>query len=389
MTKPRTAVAGALSALALGFGGSAAGVTESSWPEFRFGPAHTGATPYEHLISRANVARLRVAWTVKTGGEVWSSAAVSDGIVYIGSNDRRVYALRLSDGSRVWTAAVGGRPSAPAVVSGSLYVVADNATAYAFSAASGRTLWQANLLGFEGGFPAAPTVAGGTVFAMDEEASALDAGTGVLRWHRPINCFGCPVAFAHELVYAAGAGPDGDISALSALNPNDGSTRWTTRLRGTAAATPSIANGRVYVAGYGNAPTMRPWSLAAYDATTGRLRWHSAIGRSRFVPFTAPAVAHGRIIFPSPSGRLLALDARNGHRLWSVPFRTTNSAPAIANGLVYIGSPNGSLYAFDLSTGRRLWRTGRGGAIESSPTVAGGTVIVGSDDGTVRAYRLK
>jgi eukaryotic-like serine/threonine-protein kinase len=371
--------------------GAAAEAPAGLWPQFRFGPAHTGATAAEHVLTRSNVGRLRLAWSFRTGGPVWSSAAVRDGTVYIGSNDGHVYALRLSDGARLWTAAVSGDPSAPAVVGRAVYVFANDGFAYAFDVATGMRLWRTDVLGFQGGFPAAATVVPGTVFVQDEGVAALDATTGSIRWRRPIECFGCPVAAANGTVYAAGV-ETGDVgrASLFALDAATGATRWAASLDGGAGVTPSIANGAAYV-GVVVAPgaRVRPWAIAAIDVAAGRRLWRVLIGRSRYLTFSSLAVAAGRVVFPSPAGRLVALDARTGRSRWSVPLEVTNSAPAVANGVVYVGSTDRRVYAFDLRTGRRLWAFSTGGEITSSPTVAAGTVIVGSDDGVLRAFRLR
>ncbi|TMK72277.1 MAG: hypothetical protein E6G50_04210 [Actinobacteria bacterium] len=363
-----------------------------SWPQYRFGPAHTGASPYEHLLTRSNVGRLRLAWAVRTGGEVWSSPAVGNGIVYIGSNDKHVYALRATTGAKLWRAAVGGDPSAPALVGSELYVSANNAFAYAFNAATGKQLWRTNLLGSQGAFPAAPTVAGGAVYVMDDGLVALDASTGMMRWRLQIDCFSCPVAFANGTVYTAATDPSDSAAGgrMYALDPATGKSRWATSLGGTGAFTPAVAEGIVYVGiDVDAAGGIRPWSIAAFDAATGRQLWRSGIGRSKYLTWASAAVTARRVVFPSPAGRLVALDAKTGRRLWSVPFRVTDSAPAIANGVVYVGSTDKHLYAFDIRTGRQIWRAATGGEITSSPTIAGGTVIVGSDDGVVRAFRLR
>ena len=57
-------------------------------------------------------------WSFETGGDEWSSPAVSaDGqFVYIGSNDNNVYCLRASSGEKVWSFETGGWViSSPAV----------------------------------------------------------------------------------------------------------------------------------------------------------------------------------------------------------------------------------------------------------------------------------
>src|SRR5438105_1738769 len=80
--------------------------------------------------------------------------------------------------------------------------------AYAFDAKTGKRLWRAQVFGGQGGFPAVPTVAEGLVYVMTNESlTALAARTGASRWQVAIGCFGCPVAVAHGLVYAAASLP--------------------------------------------------------------------------------------------------------------------------------------------------------------------------------------
>jgi eukaryotic-like serine/threonine-protein kinase len=362
------------------------------WPQFRFGPAHTGAAPYEHVLTPSDVSRLTLAWTLTTGGAIWSSPAVVHGVVYVGSNDGHIYALRLSDGSLVWKSPLAGRPSAPAVVGGVVYVTADDARAYAFDAATGQRLWRAQLFGGEGGFPAAPTVAEGMVFVLTNETlTALDARTGVTRWQERIGCFGCPVAFDRGLVYAAASVPTDNPGPahLYAFGARTGAERWKATLRNSAGSSPAVRYGVVYVGVFvESASGVRPWAIAAFDAATGSRSWQTGIGRSRYLTFASPAVAGGRVVFPSTAGTLVALDAKTGRTDWRVPLEITDSAPAIANGVVYVGSSDDYLHAFDARRGRELWRAQTGDDVTSSPAVVNGTVLVGCDDGVLRAFRL-
>src|SRR4051812_35244563 len=58
------------------------------WPMFRHDAQHSG----KNAIAPA--ATQGVMWTFQTESEIWSSPAVGlDGTVYIGSNDKRLYAI--------------------------------------------------------------------------------------------------------------------------------------------------------------------------------------------------------------------------------------------------------------------------------------------------------
>jgi outer membrane protein assembly factor BamB len=65
---------------------------------------------------------------------VFSSPAVVDDTVYIGSTDGRVYALAASDGSQQWQFQTGSNVlSSPAVVDGTVYVGSNDERVYALS----------------------------------------------------------------------------------------------------------------------------------------------------------------------------------------------------------------------------------------------------------------
>ena len=68
------------------------GATACDWSAFRYDAAHTGASP-DMSISKDAVAGSMVAnWSATTGAAIFSSPAVANGIVYVGSNDNKLYA---------------------------------------------------------------------------------------------------------------------------------------------------------------------------------------------------------------------------------------------------------------------------------------------------------
>ena len=63
-----------------------------------------------------------------------SSPAVADGKIYVGSEDRKIYALNASTGALVWSYQTGNWVrSSPAIAEGKLYVGSDDNKVYAFS----------------------------------------------------------------------------------------------------------------------------------------------------------------------------------------------------------------------------------------------------------------
>jgi outer membrane protein assembly factor BamB len=54
---------------------------------------------------------------------IFSSPTVADGVVYVGSNDGRVYSLRAADGTVRWSVSTRGDVTAsPAVVDGTVFI---------------------------------------------------------------------------------------------------------------------------------------------------------------------------------------------------------------------------------------------------------------------------
>jgi outer membrane protein assembly factor BamB len=76
----------------------------------------------------------KVIWKFKTLGEVDSSPVICGDKVIVGSEDGRLYLLRLSDGELAWSYDIG-QPvtSSPAVANQMVVVGSDDGYVYAFS----------------------------------------------------------------------------------------------------------------------------------------------------------------------------------------------------------------------------------------------------------------
>jgi len=88
-------------------------------------------------------------------------------------------------------------------------------------------------------------------------------------------------------------------------------------------------------------------------------------------------------------GKVYALNAKTGVKLWSYPAGVVFSSSAVANGVVYVGSGDFNVYALNAKTGVKLWSYATGGYVMSSPAVVNGVVYVGSGDSKVYAFDLK
>ena len=73
------------------------------WPTFRHDLTHTG-----YSTSTAPLTN-QLLWNYTTGNSIdYSSPAVINGVVYVGSDDHYVYALNAATGAYIWSYKTGG-----------------------------------------------------------------------------------------------------------------------------------------------------------------------------------------------------------------------------------------------------------------------------------------
>ena len=398
-------------------------VGASDWPQFRYGPAHTGYNQTETTISAANVAGLRLTWTGQTGSPIRSSAAVADGVVYVGSRDGKLYAFAVGCAvgggacTPLWTGRVSGPiSSSPAVADGVVYVESFfDGELYAFAvgcAAGGGVctpLWVGDTNGSTSG--SSPAVADGVVYVASDNLQAFavgcnsGGGTCTPLWTGGIgDGSDTSPAVADGVVYVGSR--SGDLYAFAAGCSTGGGTctpLWT-GLTGTGVwSSPAVADGVVYV---GSGRTL--YAFAAGCGTGGGTCAPLWTAETDGYIDSSPAVADGVVYVGSGNydgpvhGRLYAFavgrDPSGGtcSPLWTGETGDVIwSSPAVGNDVVYASSEDGRLYAFAVGCGADgrsctpLWTTETGGpSLSSSPAIAAGVVYIGSGDGRLYAFDL-
>ncbi len=311
-------------------------------------------------------------WSHPTGSWIDAAPAIDGDVVYIGSQDRHLYALETSGGTPVWDYPADSGITGTAAVTQSLVIFGTlGGKVLGVDKANGERVWT-----FAAGSNiwSGVTVRDGAVFVGSEDGNlyALDTASGSLVWEfetgGPI--LGGP-AVAGDTVYAASS--DEHVYAVDA---STGEVRWKAELQWRSVSTPLVLGGFVYVGSLDE-------HLYALDASTGRLAWTFWSGDS---VLTSAAAADGRVFFGSDDGRIYALDIRDGSVLWS--FATggeVRSSPVIENGVVFAGSDDDHLYALDAATGVQLWRFATGDDVQARAAVRSGTVFFGSHDRQVYA----
>jgi outer membrane protein assembly factor BamB len=387
MIVPKSALPGTHSVRATG---QSSGLTalalflvRTDWSQIGFGPYHTGHNPYENILSSSNVSALTLDWIFPA--KSYSSPAVVNGVVYVGSDDSKLYALDAVTGKRKWSYATGGGvDSSPAIVNGIVYVGSDKL--YALDAVTGAFKWSDTL-----GYAIAgssPVVANGVVYvgSFGGTLYAIDAVTGTFKWSYTTGGYiTTSPAVVNGVVYI---GSD-KLYALDALT---GALKWSYTTgnvmpdRQGIGSSPAVVNGIVYVGA-------NDGTIYALDALTGALKWSYLAGNVNYVGGIPvyPALANGVVYVGSLStGTIYALDALTGALKWSYTtgYCCIGSSPAVANDVVYVGD-DGGLFALDALTGALKWSHILVNWLPYSQAVANGVVYVTSGySGNMYAFHL-
>ena len=331
------------------------------WPEFRSTPNLDGVYVGASAIVSPSAQDLTPVWRTPTGGAIFSSPAVANGLVYIGAEEF-LFALNASNGGVIWRAPTGQGPSfasSPAVANGLVYIGSSANTVWAFNAFSGGLVWSANV--------AAPVVSS--------------------------------PALVNNVVLVGSN--DGDLHAYDAVK---GAELWSSQTGAAVQSSPAVAEGMVYVGSsdhfiYAFAAS-GDWPMFHHSPTLSGLNAaETAISPSNVGTLVAdwtacptcivrdPAVANGVVyagvqLTAVCGDCLAAFDATNGIQLWRTPLTPAGSirgTPAVWNGVVYIGAGNQRLYAFNAATGTQLWVTAAFGGPVDPPTVQNGLVYAVSE----------
>jgi outer membrane protein assembly factor BamB len=202
-------------------------------------------------------------WRAQTGGKVRATPAVHNGTVVVGSWDGRVYALDLATGAERWVHHTMGDTldsrkfgfdrraiqSSAAIANGMVFVGSRDGAIYGLDAATGERRWRVSHHG--SWVIGSPALHQGKVFVGSSDGhfvQALEPATGRELWHLPTraNVLASPLVIGNSVVIAT-ARTDASTGDLIALDPADGSVRWRLRLDDASNSTPAAAAGELYL----------------------------------------------------------------------------------------------------------------------------------------------
>ena len=376
----------------------------SGWPRFHYDAISSGLNPNEKTLGYTNVPKLRVKWRATSNGPIESSPAVSGGVVYVGSDDHRLYAFQESSGKALWRYFTGGGVrSSPAISGGVVFVGSDDGYLYAFDAASGSLVWKRSL---GGAIRSSPNVVGGVVYVGSSDGSlyALHTSDGTNVWSfrtgGPI--VSSPASFTQKggtrAIYIGS--DDGNVYGVRA---SDGTKLWAFKTGGAVQSSPAVAfwnGGDILVVGSNDQ------NYYGLDADSGAKKWVCA---TNGLAMSSPAinVALGRAYWGTNGWDIQGHNLIDGLTQWSYTCgASVRVSQAVANGMVYGGcGKDRTVYALretlKNSPGaprgpgapgqrvhRMIWSFDTGGAVLSSPAVSDAMLFIGSDTGQLLAFGL-
>ena len=423
-----------------------AAAAAGDWPMYMNDIARSGANLSETAITPASMSHLAPAWKFTTGGNIvamptitngvlyigswdgyeyavdvathqqlWrqnlgtttqgkscyaptvgvsSTAAVQNGVVYVGGGDGNLYALSSSDGSVLWKTLLGTPPyynwSSPVVYNNRVYVgmaafcdppyvqgkvvalnVSDGSIAASLSlvpdGSTGAPVWSSVAVDVETGRLFVTTGNNGSqVISQQPNAEAvlaLDPNTlAVLdRWQIPPadqvpdSDFGAtPLVFdANGAQYIGVLNKNGIYYVLNRTNLAAGPV-WKQIMSGNSQVVPGdnvsnacYVNGVIYAGSAGGTINGVTYggSVRAFNATTGNTIW----GVNTTGSMTAPVTCTSQLVVDAQGNTVEIRSAATGQLLFSYVARNkVAGGSVISNGMLYTPSRDGSVYTFNL-----------------------------------------
>ncbi len=304
-------------------------------------------------------------------------------------NPGRAACLDLVTGNILWEVAVsGGNRSAPTIVSGGHVVFGSDALpngwVYGHSMANGQKLWERDL----GGTPSAASFDGSDALFFGTVGNDLGGANRYVRLDRlgnpiwnvnaPVQSRTCPVILKSGLLIYGGGSFNTLITAVHAA---DGGKAWSFDTGGEAVQEPALGPGGRILA------TSRSGKLFALNASTGARIWEAAVGTEPGSPICDAA---GRVYVGARGGKILAFNGSTGARIWEKSHGEVgdNSILTLDNqGLIWCGGDQ-SLIGIHSINGSVAGRYAVAGGVTSVMIAKGGILVARTGSGAA-AFRAR
>jgi outer membrane protein assembly factor BamB len=302
----------------------------------------------------------------------WPGLTADSDRAYLASGSF-LYAVRLSDGQKVWQYPDKAGPqhfySQPVISPDGQLLVgsagADNGLV-SLDPATGQTKWAAPFVASDH-WVAPPLVLKDMIFAPNNNGTlyALALATGQLQWSIPLgySLWGAPVTDG-KLVFVTSLD-----HRLFAVDPAQRRVAWKLDLGGSAPSAASVSSdgSMLFVGSFTR-------KILGVDTASGTVRWSADV---KDWVWGAPVSDGGSVYAADISGNLYSLGEPDGRNAWPAlqPDGPITGSPLILANGVLVATESGTIFAYDRSGGK-TWDAVVGGKIYTTPVVSGDRIAV-------------
>jgi len=305
----------------------------------------------------------------------WSGFAASDGVLYFGGIDGRVFAIsqtaRSQDlpfpGQDEWVFSVPSLGAPGSICGPACAPASPRASIYATPVVIGDLLCVGIYAGDSGKMVAINRLAPGYTEGVPQRSKGEWTYPSGLKSAGAI--VGSPVVVDGTLYVGSS---DGKLYAIDGVY---GEKKWEFDTGGKIWTSPVVEGGVVYVSNYNR-------KLFAISSADGTLIWQTELSSSIA---SSPAVSGDNVFLGTFDNHLYAIDKTNGKEKWN--FEGGNwfwSTPVVKDGVVYAGCLDHKVYAIKASTGEEFWPPFTAdNRIVATPVLVDSLLILVSDSGTM------
>ncbi len=331
--------------------------------------------PQFSQVAPIEQSKIKSLWTFTSADEIRGTALYHRGVVYFGSYDQHLYALKADSGNLLWKYKTdGGIVSRPAVEGDSVFIGSEDNRLHVVSARNGGLAWTYYT---KGPIRSSPFVAHGHVFIGSDDMSLhavnIKGGRGIWQIDTIGEVRSTPFVTQEE-VYT------GNEAGEFYCTDFRGNIKWRFKAKRAITSSAFMANNTVYFSsldGY----------IYALEAKTGYLLWRFKMGKGSI---SSPCLADNLLYTGAIDGNIYCVNKNTAKEVWR--FQTADQvtgSPIVVDEDLYCGSVDGNLYCLDRQTGKLRWKFNTHKPITGTPATGDGVVYIGSTDNQIYAIPAK
>lgn len=342
-------------------------------------PLHRGDLTQTGVSTDKLPEKLSILWEFKAKNSVEAAAVIADGVVYVGSADKNLYALDLKTGAERWKTPLGIITASPGINGDRVYVGDADGKFYCLDRTNGKLLWTFDDAEQTGQITAAPNFDGDNVLIPTHNSTlyCLDK-SGKKLWDFRIEgpIYG-GVAVADGKTFLAGCD-----SLMHVIDVKTGKELGNVDLKGQSGSAAAVFGDHLYVGTMSN-------QVLAVDLKKLRIAWEFEAPRRKQPFYGSAAVDNDLVVIGSRDNKVWALDRKTGKRRWDfLTDHKVDGSAVMVGDRVFVGSYDRKLYELDRA-GKKKAEFDLDGSVMGSPAVAGGYLVIGTEKGTVYCLGAK